>query len=278
MNMPALRKKADTTANANIAAKTRKKVDKKTPTKVAAGKSKNPTPARTSKSSKVKVANKLLASLSAAEYRRLLPHLEPIGLMFGDVLFEPGSAINYVYFPNDSLVSMLTVVDDRLALEVGMVGCEGMVGVAFSLGITTSPVRAVVQGAGTAMRMKAALFRKALNANGTLQKSVNLYIHAFMAQVAQTAACNRFHVVEARLARWLLMTRDRVDADHFELTHEFLGRMLGVRRVGVTKAANALKQQNLIEYSRGNIVILNGRGLEAASCSCYKTLRDAQPF
>jgi CRP-like cAMP-binding protein len=166
------------------------------------------------------------------------------------------------------------VVDRHLALEVGMVGREGMVGVAVALGIAASPVRAMVQGAGNAMRMKATRFRSAFGQSQILQRQVLLYTHALMAQVAQTAACNRFHVVEARLARWLLMTRDRVGSDQFHLTHEFLGHMLGVRRVGVTNAAHALRRRKLIDYSRGDIAITNGRGLEAASCSCYEVVKD----
>lgn len=219
---------------------------------------------------RVPVANRLLAALPHAEYRRLLASLEPVTLTFGEVLYEPGDAIKHVYFPNDSLVSLITLADRQLALEVGMVGSEGMVGVAFALGIGRSPIRALVQGGGMAMRMKAALFRKELRQSLSLQREVLLYTHELMVQIAQTAACNRFHVVEARLARWLLMTRDRVGSDHFRLTQEFIGHMLGVRRVGVTNAAHALKQRKLIDYSRGNIEIINGPGLEAAACACYK--------
>lgn len=217
---------------------------------------------------RVPIANRLLAALPRAEYQRLLANLVPVTLTFGEVLYEPGDPIKYVYFPNDSHVSLLTQVDRHHALEVGLVGYEGMVGIGLALGIGMSSVRALVQGTGTAMRMKAAPFRKEFRQSLSLQREAHLYTHALMAQVAQTAACNRFHLVEARLVRWLLMTRDRVCSDHFRLTHEFLGHMLGVRRVGVTKAARALKQRKLIDYSRGNISIINGRGLEAASCSC----------
>ena len=219
------------------------------------------------------IANRLLAALPRAEYQRLLVNLEPITLTFGEVLYEPGDPIRHVYFPTDSLVSLLSLVDRHLALEVGMVGREGMVGIAFALGIGASPVRAMVQGAGTALRMKATHFRRAFRSSEPLQAAVLLYTHALMAQIAQTAACNRFHVVAARLARWLLMTRDRVGSDQFRLTHEFLGDMLGVRRVGVTNAANALRRRKLIVYSRGNITITNGRGLQAASCSCYAQVK-----
>ena len=218
-------------------------------------------------------ANKLLAALPYAEYRRLQADLEPVTLCFGEVLYEPGEPIKQVYFPNDALVSLLTLVDRHLALEVGMVGREGMVGITLALGIEVTPFRALVQGPGTALRMKAGPFRQEFRLGLALQREVHLYSHALMAQVAQTAACNRFHFIEARLARWLLMTRDRVSAYHFHLTHEFLGNMLGVRWVGVTKAAQALKQRKLIDYSRGNIAIVDGPGLEAAACSCYEVDR-----
>jgi CRP-like cAMP-binding protein len=224
--------------------------------------------------SRVPVANSMLAALPREQYRRLLAGLESVALTFGEVLYEPGELIRHVYFPNDSLVSLLTLVEGHLALEVGMVGREGMVGVPLALGTDVSPVRALVQGAGTAMRMKSARFCKEIRKSPQLQHEVNRYTSALMAQISQTAACNRFHVLEARLARWLLMTRDRVRSDEFRLTHEFLGHMLGVRRVGVTKAARALQKGRLISYSRGKISILNQRGLEAASCSCYQLVKD----
>ena len=215
------------------------------------------------------VANMLLAAIPRVEYERMLPSLEAVELVFADVLYESGDHIKHVYFPNDSLVSLLTVVDQHLALEVGMVGPEGMVGTAFALGIDVTPVTALVQGSGSAMRMTSARFRKEFQRSEALQKVVLRYTHQLMSQIAQTAACNRFHQVEARLARWLLMTRDRVSSNQFQLTHEFLGHMLGVRRVGVTNAALALKRRKLISYSRGSISILNGAGLEKTACSCY---------
>jgi len=223
---------------------------------------------------RVPVANSMLAALPHKQYQRLLADLETVALTFGEVLYEPGERIRYVYFPNDSLVSLLTLVEGHLALEVGMVGREGMVGVPVALGKDVSPVRALVQGAGTAMRMKSARFSEEIRKSPQLQHEVNRYMGALMAQITQTAACNRFHVVEARLARWLLMTRDRMRLDEFRLTHEFLGHMLGVRRVGVTKAARALQGQKLISYSRGKIKILDDRGLEAACCSCYELVKD----
>src|SRR5947207_651460 len=182
-------------------------------------------------------ANSVLAALPPGTYRALLSGLEPVTLAFGEVLYEPGEPIRDVYFPTGSLVSLLTLVEGRLALEVGLVGREGMVGVALALGIGVSPVRALVQGSGTALRMNAARFRRELRRSAPLQRELYRYTHSLMAQITQTAACNRFHRVPARLARWLLMTRDRVRSGQFYLTHEFLSHMLGVRRVGVTAAA-----------------------------------------
>ena len=220
------------------------------------------------------IQNSLLAALPRKSYLRLAPGLAPVELVFGEVLYDAGDTIRDVYFPTQSLVSLLTVVEGHLALEVGMVGREGMVGVPLVLGSDVSPVRALVQGAGPALKMNGQRFRSELNASPPLQRELQRYIYAMMVQISQTAGCNRFHVVEARLARWLLMTRDRMRSGHFRMTHEFLSHMLGVRRVGVTEAASALQRRKLIEYSRGNITILDDRGLEAACCSCYQVVRD----
>jgi CRP-like cAMP-binding protein len=219
--------------------------------------------------------NTILASLPAAQTVRLLAALEPVRLKFGQVLYEPGKAIRHVYFPIDCLISLLTTVDERRSLEVGMVGNEGMAGMPFILGIGLSGVRALVQGAGGALRMAAAPFRVEFNRNPALQEALYRYMYALMAQISQTAACNRFHDAEARLARWLLMTRDRVGSDEFPLTHEFLAHMLGTRREGVTAAASAFKRKKLIEYRRGEIQILDLKGLRAASCSCYQVIQTA---
>jgi CRP-like cAMP-binding protein len=219
-------------------------------------------------------ANGLLAALPRNEREHMVDNLERVALTYGDVLYEPGDKIKHVYFPNDSIVSLLTVVDRHKALEVGMVGREGMVGIPLALEISIFPVRALVQGTGTAMRMKAAPFLKEFRQSPALQRELHRYTYALMAQVTQTAACNRFHVIEARLARWLLMTYDRIQSNPFHLTQDFLSHMLGVRRVGVTKAARTLQQNKLISYSRGTITILDRKGLEAASCSCYKIVKD----
>lgn len=218
-------------------------------------------------------ANRVLASIPARDYQRLQVNLAPVRLKFGEVLYEPGKAIKYVYFPTDCLISLLTTVDKRRSLEVGMVGNEGMAGMPFILGIGVSGVRAIVQGGGGALRMASAPFRVEFDRNAALQEALYRYTYALMAQISQTAACNRFHDSEARLARWLLMTRDRVGSDTFPLTHKFLAHMLGLRREGVSEAANALKRRNLIDYSRGNMQIMDVRGLKKASCSCYQTVK-----
>lgn len=219
---------------------------------------------------RVSVANSLLAALPHAEYRRLMAGLEPVMLSSGEVLHAPGAPITQVYFPIDCLVSLLTVVEGHRALEVGLVGHEGMVGIPLALGIGVSSVRALAQGTGTAMRMDAGLFRKELLQSMPLQRVLFHYTHALMAQFTQTAACTRFHDGKARLARWLLMVHDRVRSNEFHLTHEFLAEILGIRRAGITNAAGALQKQKLISYARGNIRILDRQGLEAAACACYR--------
>jgi len=221
------------------------------------------------------IQNELLAAMPRKAYETLLPKLAPVTLAFGEVLYVADAPIAHVYFPCESMVSLLLPVENHLDIEVGLVGREGMVGASLALGIAHSPVKALVQGAGSALRLSAAGFRRELARNPALQRAVNRYIHSLMAQITQTAACNRFHVVEARLARWLLMTRDRMRSPKFRMTHEFLSHMLGVRRVGVTEAASSLQRQKLIEYTRGNIRILDEPGLEAACCACYGTIKPA---
>lgn len=218
--------------------------------------------------------NLLLAALPRNEYRRLLPQLERVAMPFAEVLYEPGDVIRHVYFPNDSIVSLLSVVAERSTLEVGIVGREGMAGVPVFMGVSTSRHRAIVQGAGTAMRMRAAALRAEAERLGPLHRLLRRYAHSLLTQISQTAACNRFHVVGARLARWLLMTHDRLPSDEFRLTQEFMSNMLGVRREGVNKAAAALQHDGLISYSRGHIRVLDRAGLEAVSCECYRVVRE----
>jgi CRP-like cAMP-binding protein len=218
-------------------------------------------------------SNALLAEVPPGQRARLARLLKPVSLAFGDVLYEE-KPIRHVYFPVDCLVSLFAPLKDHLAVEVGMVGSEGMVGVPLALGMRTSSVQALVQGSGTALRMDASSFQRELHRNAVLQSGIYRYIHSLMAQHTQTAACNAFHTIEARCARWLLTTRDRMQSDEVELTHEFLARMLGVRRVGVTVAAGNLQRQGLIAYSRGHIAILDPERLAASACECYGVVKD----
>lgn len=218
-------------------------------------------------------SNMLIAALDGKTCQRLQAALEPVSLVLGEVLYEPGEPIRHVYFPGDGLISLLAVGEGNLVLEVALVGREGFFGIPLVLGSRISSVRALVQGAGTAMRMSAARFLRELKSNPALQRELNRYANTLMAQIAQNAACNRFHVVEARLARWLLMTFDRLQKKEFCMTQEFLASMLGVRRVGVSAAASALRHRKLIEYRRGSITILDRKGLAGAACKCYQANR-----
>ena len=218
------------------------------------------------------IANSVLASLPRLEYLRLLPQLESVQLVEGELLCDSGVPLQHVYFPCDCLVSLLTLVDGNQVFAVALVGREGMTSVATALGAQISPFRVLVLGTGTAMRMKSNVFVNAFRARAALRQVVLAYVLSLTVQIAQTAACNRFHEIEARLARWLLMTRDRLSSNHFHMTHEMLGHLLGVRREGVTNAAHRLKLRGLIDYSRGAIDITDGTGLRSAACSCYRML------
>ena len=222
----------------------------------------------------VSVPNHLLGALPRKDYQNLLPVLEPVKLDFGQILYESQAQIRHVYFPIDCFVSMLTTVDAGRAAEVGLIGSEGMIGVPMALGVAVSPFRAVVQGGGTAMRLKTVDFRRNFSNSHALKREVFLFTHLLMIQIAQTAACNRFHVVTQRMARWILMTRDRVNSNEFRITQEFMALMLGVRRVGVSAAMCRLGERKLIAYRRGTITILDHAGLIAAACACYKTVKD----
>ncbi len=215
--------------------------------------------------------NALLAALPRKDRLHFIAGSDEVDLVVSEVLCELGERIGHVYFPTGGFVSLMVSIDSSSHLEVGLVGAEGMVGTPLVLGVPTSPFRALVKGAGSALRMDAASFRRNLAQCPALRETLDRYLYVRMTQLANAVACNRFHVIEARLARWLLMTQDRARSDAFHFTHEFLAPILGVRRVGVTKAATSLQKLGLIRYSRGNITILDRRGLMSASCECYQT-------
>lgn len=218
------------------------------------------------------VVNRLIERLPRNERESVLGRCEVVELTFEEILFEPGSVIDYAYFPLNGFISLVTLLDGRQPLEMALIGNEGMVGLTLMLGVSTAPMRALVQGAGQTLRMKAEDFRQQTIECPAFHQVLNRYLYVMMRQFPQIAACTHFHEIKPRLARWLLMTHDRSPSDSFHLTHEFLAGMLGVRRSGITVAASSLQQGNLIDYRRGEVTILNRRGLEKISCTCYQTL------
>ena len=217
------------------------------------------------------ITNRLLDRLPAKDRSRLLARCERVVLAFPKTLAEPGQAIRHVYFPIGSLISLLTLRGGKVNLQVALTGNEGMYGVGVALGVAFSRGHAMVQGGGPAWRIGAAAFRGELARSPALRNGVYRYVYVLMNQLAQTAACVCFHVVEQRLARWLLMTADRVHAPTFRITHEFLAQILGVRRERITQSASALQRRKLITYTRGLVVILDREGLERVSCACYQS-------
>ena len=220
-----------------------------------------------------RIPNRLLATLPKKDYQELLPHLQEVPLNFGEILYNPQDVVNDVYFPNAGIISLVAGAKEQTSLEVGMVGNEGMVGINVFLGVNTSPNRGVVQGTGSALRMKAPALLRATRNGGALSRVLQRYTHSVMTQITQSAVCNQFHSIDARLARWLLMTQDRMADDEFQVTQNFLSHMLGVRREGVSIAAGELQRAKLITYSRGRLKVLDRKGLEAASCDCYEYVR-----
>lgn len=213
--------------------------------------------------------NQIIAHLPRRARLNLLKHCEPVHLKLAQVLGTAGATIRHVYFPVDGFVSMVTMLDGNPVLEVGMVGREGMIGAQMVLGATKEPLHAVVQGSGSAWRVTGAAFRRELSRSPALRAALNAYLTVTLTQLATSAACLRFHQIGPRLARWLLMTQDRAHSDRFFVTHEFLAFMLGVRRAGITQSAARLQRKGLLRYSRGDITILNRKGLLRAACGCY---------
>ena len=217
--------------------------------------------------------NKLLSALPESDYQRFLPHLEIVFLNTGQILYEPNEFIEDIYFPEQAIISVVSMLENGASTEVGLIGKEGMVGLPVFLGGNSSIYRAIVQVGGTVIKVKADLCQQEWARSGQLQKLLLLYTQARLTQVAQTAACNRHHTIEKRLARWLLLVRDGLEQERFVLTQEFIAYMLGVRRSGVTVAANILQNAGAIAYSRGRISILNQEILEASACECYRLVK-----
>lgn len=215
-------------------------------------------------------SNRLIDGLSRTERQRLLKRCVPVELVLGAILCEADRPMRYVYFPLTGFISLVALVGSHPPLELGLIGSEGMFGATLALGVDTARLRGVVQGEGTALRLTSADIRRELKRSPALSRMFNRYLYVMLTQLAQTTACTRFHQIEARLARWLLMTHDRANGDKFHLTHKFLADMLGVQRSAVTIAAGELQARKLIHYTRGEISVLNRKGLEARSCACYE--------
>jgi CRP-like cAMP-binding protein len=220
-----------------------------------------------------RVANRLIAAQPQPDRNRILERCETFELAGGAILCESDQPLAYAYFPLVGFISLGAMLRGRQPLEMGLIGNEGMLGATLALGVETVPMSAVVRGPGTALRVSAAQLKLELEHNPFLLRTLTRYLFVLITQMSHTAACTHFHEIEPRLARWLLMAHDRAHADRFHLTHGFLADILGVRRSGVTIAAGALQQRGLICYTRGDMQILDRRGLEAASCPCYDTLQ-----
>jgi CRP-like cAMP-binding protein len=218
--------------------------------------------------------NRILASLPKAEIGRLAPYLSPLILEIGTTLVEPGEDMAHAYFLESGLASVVVAMANGNTVETGITGNDGVVGIPILLGTKSMPTRTFIQIAGSGYRIPARRLSEAYEAPGMLRKQINRYFQAHLAQTAQTAACNRLHDIEQRLARWLLICHDRMDSDSFSLTHEFLGHMLGTPRTTVTLAAGLLHKAELVDYTRGKVRICNRQGLEKVVCECYKTIRD----
>jgi CRP-like cAMP-binding protein len=217
--------------------------------------------------------NHLLGALPQADFDRLAPHLEHVQMSLGEVLYESGGALNHVYFPTSSIVSLLYVMEDGASAEIAVVGNEGILGIALFMGGETTPSRAIVQSAGQSFRLRSQLLKQEFNRAGAVMQLLLRYTQALITQMAQTAVCNRHHTVDQQLCRWLLMSLDRLDTDQLTMTQELIANMLGVRREGVTEAAGKLQRAGLIRYRRGQITVLDRTRLEQAVCECYAVVK-----
>ena len=218
--------------------------------------------------------NLLLAALPEESYQALLPFLEPVALPLGMAVYESGGKQRYVYFPTNSIVSLLYVLADGASAEIAVTGCEGLVGIALFMGGESTPSRAVVQSAGHGYRLRADVLKEEFEKGGELQHLLLRYTQALITQMTQTAVCNRHHAVDQQLCRWLLLSLDRLPSSELVMTQELIANMLGVRREGVTEAAGKLQAEGLIEYSRGRINVLNRSRLEARVCECYRVVKN----
>ena len=218
--------------------------------------------------------NQLLAALPQAELGRWLPHLEPVDMPLGKVLYESGSRLSHVYFPTTSIVSLLYVMEDGASAEIAVVGNEGIVGISLFMGGESTPSRALVQSAGQGFRLKADLMLQEFNRAGPVLHLLLRYTQALITQMSQTAVCNRHHSLDQQLCRWLLLSLDRLDSEELAMTQELIANMLGVRREGVTEAAGNLQQAGLIRYQRGHITVIDRAGLEQRTCECYAVVKN----
>jgi CRP-like cAMP-binding protein len=217
--------------------------------------------------------NQLLAALPALEFERWQPHLEPVTLSLGQVLYESGDAMHYVYFPTTAIVSLLYVMEDGASAEIAVVGLEGMVGVSLFMGGESTPSRAVVQSAGQGFRLRAQVMKDEFNRAGPVLHLLLRYTQALITQMAQTAVCNRHHTLHQQLCRWLLLSLDRLRGNELVMTQDLIANMLGVRREGVTEGALRLQKAGIIRYARGRITVLDRAGLEQATCECYAVVK-----
>jgi CRP-like cAMP-binding protein len=217
--------------------------------------------------------NQILRTLPAAERTRLYPHLQLVPMSAGTVIYESGARLRHIYFPTDSIVSLLQILNNGASAEIAVVGNEGAVGVSLFMGGESTPSRAVVQSAGSAYRLSRARLKKEFERHGLLLSALLRYTQSLITQMAQTAVCNRHHALDQQLCRWLLLTLDRLESNELKTTQEFIASMLGVRREGVTEAAGRLQKQGVIRYTRGRIIVLDRPRLEKLSCECYAVVK-----